>query len=52
MNPTTIRHAVLAFAATAATALLPAAFAQPRDDGEYRILQDRYGTAQHNVDET
>ncbi|MEP7101509.1 MAG: hypothetical protein ABI781_13430 [Burkholderiales bacterium] len=29
-----------------------AANAQPRDDGQYRILQARYGTAERNVDVT
>ena len=52
MNPMTRRNAVMALAATAATALVPVAFAQPRDSGEYRILQARYGTAQRNVDVT
>jgi len=52
MNPMTRRNVVMAFAATAATALVPAAFAQNRDSGEYRILQARYGTAQRNVDVT
>jgi hypothetical protein len=52
MNPMIRRNVVMAFAATAATALVPAAFAQPRDSGEYRILQARYGTAQRNVDVT
>ena len=52
MNPTTRRNVVMAFAATAATAFVPAAFAQHRDSGEYRILQARYGTAQRNVDVT
>jgi len=52
MNPMSRRNVVMAFAATAATALVPAAFAQPRDSGEYRILQARYGTAQRNVDVT
>ena len=46
MNPMTRRNVVMAFAATTATALVPAAFAQHRDSGEYRILQARYGTAQ------
>ena len=52
MNPMNRRNMVMAFAATAATALMPAAFAQDRDSGEYRILQARYGTAQRNVDVT
>jgi hypothetical protein len=52
MNPMTRRNVVMAFAATATTALMPAAFAQARDSGEYRILQARYGTAQRNVDVT
>lgn len=52
MNPMTRRNVVMAFAATAATALVPAGFAQDRDSGEYRILQARYGTAQRNVDVT
>jgi hypothetical protein len=52
MNPMTRRNVVMAFAATAVTALVPAAFAQNRDSGEYRILQARYGTAQRNVDVT
>ena len=52
MNPMNRRNAVMAFAATVATALAPVAFAQPRDDGEYRIMQARYGTAQRNVDVT
>jgi len=52
MNPMTRRDVVMAFAATAATALMPAAFAQDRDSGEYRILQARYGTAERNVDVT
>jgi len=50
MNPMTRRDVVMAFAATAATALMPAAFAQ--DSGEYRILQARYGTPERNVDVT
>ena len=48
MNPIR-RNVVMAFAATA---LVPVAFAQPGDSGEYRILQARYGTAQRNVDVT
>jgi hypothetical protein len=53
MNPISRRTLVMAFAGTAATAaLVPVAFAQPRDGGEYRILQARYGTAQRNVDVT
>ena len=52
MNPTTRRNVVMTFAATVATALVPAAFAQHRDSGEYRILHARYGTAQRNVDVT
>ena len=52
MNPMTRRNMVMAFAATAATAMVPVAFAQARDGGEYRILQARYGTAQRNVDVT
>ncbi len=52
MNPISRRNAVMAFAATMATALAPVAFAQPRDSGEYRILQARYGTAQRHVDVT
>lgn len=52
MNPTTRRNVVMTIAATAATALVPAAFAQHRDSDEYRILQARYGTAQRNVDVT
>ncbi len=52
MSPTTRRNVVTTFAATAATALVPAAFAQHRDSDEYRILQARYGTAQRNVDVT
>lgn len=52
MNSMTRRNVMTAFTATAAAALVPAAFAQPRDSGEYRILQARYGTAQRNVDVT
>lgn len=52
MTPMNRRNALMAFAATAATALAPVAFAQSRDSGEYRILQARYGTAQRNVDVT
>lgn len=53
MNPISRRNLVLAFAGSAATtALVPAALAQPRDDGEFRILQARYGTAERNVDVT
>jgi hypothetical protein len=53
MNPISRRNLVLAFAGTAATtALAPMAFAQPRDGGEFRILQARYGTAERNVDVT
>ena len=52
MNPMNRRSVVMAFAATAATALVPAAFAEDRDSGEYRILQARYGTAERNVDVT
>ncbi len=53
MNPISRRNLVLAFAGTAATtALVPVAFAQPRDDGEFRILQARYGTGDRNVDVT
>ncbi|MEP6874160.1 MAG: hypothetical protein ABI887_07315 [Burkholderiales bacterium] len=48
----TRRNVVMAVAVTAATALVPAAFAQHRDSGELRILQARYGTAQRNVDVT
>ena len=49
MNQMTRRGVVIA---VAATAFAPAAFAQQRDGGEYRILQARYGTAQRNVDVT
>ncbi len=49
MTPMTRRNLVMALAATA---LVPAALAQPRDSGEYRILQARYGTARRNVDVT
>jgi hypothetical protein len=49
MNSTTRRNLVMALAATA---LVPVALAQPRDSGEYRILQARYGTVQRNVDVT
>jgi hypothetical protein len=52
MNPMTRRNVVMAFAATAVTALVPAALAQARDSGEFRILQARYGTSQRNVDVT
>jgi hypothetical protein len=52
MNPMTRRNVVMAFAATAATALVPAAFAQDRDSGEYHILKARYGTAERDVDVT
>jgi hypothetical protein len=52
MNPMTRRNVVMGLAAAAATALVPAAFAQNRDRGEFRILQARYGTAQRNVDVT
>jgi hypothetical protein len=52
MNPMTRRNVVMAFAATAVTALVPTAFAQHRDNGEYRILQARYGTSRRNIDVT
>jgi hypothetical protein len=52
MNPMTRRHVVMAFAATAATAFVPIAFAQHRDSGAFRILQARYGTARRNIDVT
>lgn len=52
MIPMTRRNVMAAFAATAATALAPTAFAQHRDSGEFRILEARYGTSRHNIDVT
>jgi hypothetical protein len=53
MNSISRRHLVIAFAGAATTtAFVPVAFAQPRDGGQFRILQARYGTAQRNVDVT
>jgi hypothetical protein len=35
-----------------ALGLVASASAQPRDEGEYQILQALYGTARHNIDVT
>ena len=52
MNPMTRRHALMVFAAATATSLIPTAYAQHRDNGAFRILQARYGTARRNIDVT